>query len=237
MKSDYSDSNYTKIDNTLIETLRRIRIPGEAAQVFWSVFRKTCSFRKQEDWISLSQFSEATGLSKPHVINALKKLLAQHIITKKDNSLTNRGNADTVRYSINRDYDSWVPFPKKIILPKKEMPVTQKGNAALSNSVPTKEIITKDNITKSNIAVNPAKIAEFTTLYNELCPFGTKALAMSPRRQAQIRRALHQHPDAGMVARYYGWQGSQIGVSKGRDSAIGRPSPVQDDNRFPDQRA
>ena len=57
----------TEIANAILEALARTRIPGEAGQVVYFLFRKIYGWHKTEDQISLSQFCEATGLTKVHV--------------------------------------------------------------------------------------------------------------------------------------------------------------------------
>lgn len=128
---------YIRISTELFEQLCRIRISGEARQVFDTLIRKTYGFQKKEDQVSLGQFAISTGLKRPTVAKAIKKLIIMNLVTKKDNSI----------YFINKDYDSWKPIPKKItLLPKKVRNHTQKGNRVLPKKVHTIDTITIDNI-------------------------------------------------------------------------------------------
>ena len=138
---------FTKVSTEILENLCKIRISGEAMQVLLSIISKTWRYQKKEDWISLSQFSEMTGMSKVHVCRAINKLISMNIITKKGNSFTQKGNAWGATYSIQKDYDKWKPLPKKVTLPKKVIGVTQKGKEPLPKKVPTIDNYTKDNIT------------------------------------------------------------------------------------------
>lgn len=131
------ENGFTQIANELIEQFARIRIPGEAMQVFWVMLRKIYGFHKKSDPIALSQIVAATGLSKIAVCKAVKKLIELNLITKK-------GNKIAAEYAINKHFDTWNPLPKKVTLPKKVICVTKKGNLPLPKKVTTKENITKE---------------------------------------------------------------------------------------------
>ncbi|HDY68615.1 MAG TPA: hypothetical protein ENH85_12610 [Candidatus Scalindua sp.] len=109
MASPQKEHGYTMIANELMEALAKTRIAGEARQTLDTIIRKTYGFNKKEDAISLSQFSAITKLRKPTVVRALRKLLSMNIITKKDNDIANI-------YSFNKDFDSWEPLSKKIMI-------------------------------------------------------------------------------------------------------------------------
>ena len=132
-----TENCFTQIANELIEQFARIRIPGEAMQVFWVMLRKIYGFHKKSDPIALSQIVAATGLSKVAVCKAIKKLIELNLITKK-------GNKIAAEYAINKHFDTWNPLPKKVTLPKKVKDITQKGNPPLPKKDTTKETITKE---------------------------------------------------------------------------------------------
>lgn len=106
MANPQCENGYTKTANELLEALARIRVPGEARQVLDTILRKTYGFGKKEDAISLSQFHLATGLSKSHICDALKKLKAMNLITENGNDIAKK-------YSIIKDFDQWKPLLKK----------------------------------------------------------------------------------------------------------------------------
>lgn len=150
MANPQREDGYTAIANSIMDALCKIRIPGEARQVFDVVFRKTYGWNKREDAISLSQFCESTGLNKPHVVVALDKLKSMNLITEKGNAITEKGNSICKVYEINKDFELWKPLPKKVMqYPKKVKVVTEKGNASLPFSGTTKDTATKDTITKT----------------------------------------------------------------------------------------
>lgn len=149
MVSPQCENGYTRIANEILEALARIRIPGEARQVFDTILRKTYGFGKKEDGISLSQFVLSTSLLKNHICDSINKLKKMNLITQKDNDIASV-------YSINKDYTSWKPLPKKVTLPKKVITITEKGNESLPKKVHTidknKETITKEIVLPSIIS-------------------------------------------------------------------------------------
>jgi phage replication O-like protein O len=150
-KPQLENEGYFQISRELQKELCKIRISGQERQVLDAIIFKTYGFGKKTDWISLSQFVELTGLIKPHIIRAIKKLLDKNIITKIGNGYKNI-------YGINKYYTTWKPLPKMITLPKKITTITnidndhyQNWQQPLPKLIPTLNNITLNNITKKNI--------------------------------------------------------------------------------------
>ena len=130
MASPQLENGYTSIANKTIEALARIRISGEEMQVLWVILRKTYGWHKKEDEIPLSQFALMTGVKKPNIIRAIKKLLSKKIIVIKND------NGNPLKYRFNKDFDAWKPLSKKITVIKKD-------NKSLSILLPSKETVQK----------------------------------------------------------------------------------------------
>jgi phage replication O-like protein O len=130
------ENGYLKLANELVEAYTRSRIPGEAMQCLWVIIRKTYGFGKLEDNISISQFSEFTGLKRQHAHRGISKLVELNLITKKDDKYISN-------YCINKDYSTWNLSPKKVTVPKKVTKCPQKGNESVPKKVNTKESIKK----------------------------------------------------------------------------------------------
>lgn len=140
--SPQTENGYTAIANELLEALGRINVSGAEMQVFLVILRKTYGFKKKEDYISLSQFTLATGMQKPNVCRALSKLITKNMIIKID-------KASPIKYRIQKDYTTWTPLSKLIRLSKQIMSVIHIDNKSLSKQMPTKESKdTKETITK-----------------------------------------------------------------------------------------
>ena len=134
MANPQKENGYTPIAHEIMEAFSRTRIPGECRQILDFVLRKTYGWDKKGDTISLSQFCEATKLSKSHICRGINKLIEMNVITKKGNAqslFTKKGNDIIPVYCFQKDYDKWRTLPKKVTLPKKATHVTQKGNCTL----------------------------------------------------------------------------------------------------------
>lgn len=82
MANPQIENGYTRISNEILEALARIRIPGEAMQIFLVIIRKIYGFQKKKDVIALSQFCLATGIQKPNVVRAIKQLQTMNLVIK-----------------------------------------------------------------------------------------------------------------------------------------------------------
>lgn len=154
MANPQCENGYIKFASELWEALCRIRIPGEARQVFDFIARKTYGYNKKEDAISLSQFVLATGMDKANVCHALSKLKKMNLIAQKGNSIANV-------YSIIKDYGAWKALPKKTTLPKKAIIVAQKHNQPLPKTPPTIDNNTQKTIIKDIPPISPKVEIEF----------------------------------------------------------------------------
>lgn len=145
MANPQTEDGYTRIANELLEALSGIRISGEARQILDVILRKTYGFGKKEDKISISQFCTMTKMGDVPVCRGIKKLIDMALITKKDNEIANI-------YSINKDFSSWKPLPKKITIIKKDNQRYQKSKSSLSKKIDTKETLTKETLTKEIVS-------------------------------------------------------------------------------------
>ena len=182
-----TEDGFTRIANELMDALARTRISGEARQVLDAIIRKTYGWQKTSDDISLSQFMLITGLKKPTVCKAIKKLVSMNIIVKKGCAatlFTKQGKAITSTYSVQKNHKFWKPLPKKETLrhvtqkdnhvsskedelPKKIIlcdvaqkgnDVTKKGNFTLPKKIPTIESLKKTSFSPDSVEYGLAKL-------------------------------------------------------------------------------
>jgi len=172
MANPQLENGYTSIANDIMDALCRIRIPGEEMQILNAILRKTYGWGKKFDCISLSQFQEITSMNKPHIIQAIKGLLLKKVII-----VTEKGNEPAKVYGINKDYEQWIPLPKKVTLPKKVIGITEKGNKSLLKTVPTKT--NKTTITKTIPPIAPQESFELP----EWIPLKTWAAYIAVRQK------------------------------------------------------
>jgi len=124
---------FTKIPNRVLAGLMSSQSFCEKTRVFHAILRKTSGWHKEEDWIALSQFENLTGMIKPNVCRALRKLQKENIILK-------RGN----KYRINENSSRWEALSKRTPIIKTDNSDYPDGQSSLSNSIPTKETVTKN---------------------------------------------------------------------------------------------
>ena len=146
------EDGYTRIANELLDAIISNRIPGEQMQCFLFILRKTYGYQKKEDMIALSQFVEASGMSKAHICRSLKTLEEKNLIVAK------KGNRITTTYCVNKNYKLWEALPKKVTLPKMEMPVAKNGNETLPKMGHTKE---KKETLQKKIYIVPCSLQEW----------------------------------------------------------------------------
>jgi len=98
MASPQKENGFTPIANEILEKLVNTALLGSEFQILYCIIRKTYGFQKKNDWISLTQFESATGLSRPTVVKSLKNLVSRNMIMKSDKCY----------YSFNKNWESWV---------------------------------------------------------------------------------------------------------------------------------
>ncbi len=138
-----SAGNFTRTPNDLLDGMARIRMSSAESRVFLVIIRQTLGFRKEWDWIALSQFIEKTGMNKQQVSKAIKLLQRRHMVIKRDKNL-----------SINLICSQWKQLPKGTNTHWKSSKGTKEAverhNQESSNGTPTKETNTKEKNTKEN---------------------------------------------------------------------------------------
>lgn len=74
------DGNWSKVHNDIWESLAKTPLTGGEFRCLMFLFRKTYGFKKKEDKISLSQWSEGTGMKRQNVWVLLQSLIARKVI-------------------------------------------------------------------------------------------------------------------------------------------------------------
>lgn len=158
MANPQKENGHIDIANEIAEYLSRFRISGEEHQILWTIWRKTYGWHKKEDSISLSQFFLSTGMKKPSIIRAIKKLEDKNIISKRANNIA-------YIYRFNKDFDTWKPLAKRLTVSKRANVVSKRANKSLAKELPTKENYTKETITKE-ITKQPAVADSVNQVFN-----------------------------------------------------------------------
>jgi phage replication O-like protein O len=77
------EDGYTRIANDILDALSKMKLNGREFRVCLALIRKTYGWGKKEDEISLSQFADATGISRNHIQEILSDLTRRKIVTRK----------------------------------------------------------------------------------------------------------------------------------------------------------
>jgi phage replication O-like protein O len=182
MANPQIEEGYVRIATEIQDAFCRTRIPGEERQVLDVIIRKTYGWNKCEDTISLSQFTEITGLAKQHVARSIKSLLSKKIIT-----VTKNGDNKPQVFKLNKNHEEWRVSPKKVTSPFLVKGVTNNGDRCVTNNGDNKRqyinTITKDNylylnkvaITKNGDTFGAEALRLAELLYSEIITQNSKS--------------------------------------------------------------
>jgi len=104
------ENGFTRIANEILDELCKIKLTSYQTRVLLYIFRKTYGYNKKEDWISVNQIAEATGIRQTHVSRAKKELLFRKIIRLND-----------IKIAFQKDSSLWIDMP--IQVNKKASPI------------------------------------------------------------------------------------------------------------------
>lgn len=105
MASPQLENGYIRIANEITQQLVKTPLLGAEFQIILFVISKTYGFNKKKDWISLTQFENGTGLSRPTVVKALKNLVIKNLLIK----------SEKFEFTFNKDWEKWVVNPPLLV--------------------------------------------------------------------------------------------------------------------------
>ena len=97
------EEGFTKIPNKILEVLPQLKLTVYELKVILVIIRKTNGWNKEADWISLSQFYEATGILKPNISRSLKNLEQRNIIIRNNRQI-----------GLQINVDKWIQKPQRL---------------------------------------------------------------------------------------------------------------------------
>ncbi len=146
------EDGYSPISNEILLQLCKKNLSSYQTRVLFFLFRKTYGYQKKEDWISNSQFVEATGIRPSHVSRAVSELLLMNIVTKRGNKI-----------AFQKDSRLWKELPigvKRHDVTNRGNTVTNRGNT-VTNRGTHKRNYTKETIQKK-YTLSSKKISEIS---------------------------------------------------------------------------
>ena len=154
-----------QIASDVFLALAMAKLSGGEYQIILFIIDKTWGFNKLSDSITYSQIAKATKLTRPAIINNIKKLEKKRILVV--NRKVVKGSLPVNEYLFNKHYDTWLDetgkvmftssdielIQKEVKLVKQSLPIqAQTGKVSkqklVKQSLPTKEIYTKENNNK-----------------------------------------------------------------------------------------
>jgi len=135
---DFFVSNFTKIENTILEAMVVSDLTGVEIRCLLFIIRKINGFHKESDYIAITQFTNAQIASRRGIIKALDRLQAKKIILKLKKG-SNKGDMNL--WATNKNIDEWelVNYSKLPLVNNNAPPSALPGKKLVNHSAPTKE--------------------------------------------------------------------------------------------------
>lgn len=127
-----TDNGYYRIANEIGEALARTDLSGGARRILDVIMRRTWGYNKKADWIALSQFEDATGMTRKSVCRLIKEIEDRGVIVSKR-------TLGRTEYGINKHFSQWKASVQT------DTTSVQNGNHLVSKRTHTKDNLTKDN--------------------------------------------------------------------------------------------
>ena len=105
MANPQAENGHIDIANEIAEQLAKTQLSGYESRILWVLWRKTYGWHKKSDKISITQFVEATNISRRHVHATLKRLVSRNLITENSNDFI-------TGWMFQKDYNQWQPVTK-----------------------------------------------------------------------------------------------------------------------------
>jgi len=179
MNTPQLENGYTKIANEILEKLSTINLSSYQTRVLFFIFRKTYGYGKKEDWMSVSQIVEATGIHKAHVSRTKKELIMRKIVTSNGNKI-----------AFQKDSRLWCELPKQVTVTSRGNKVTSTGQKVTNSGqkLPV-QADTKDNIQK---IITKDKVNGLIPLFEEVNPSYKQLFGNTTQRSA-LKRLIDKY--------------------------------------------
>ena len=195
------ENGFTGIANEIVEAMSRTYLTSYETRILWVIFRKTYGWDKKEDWVSISQFVELTGIHRSHVSRSLRLLVLRNIVTKRGNKI-----------SFNKYWSQWKELPNGATdhstVTKRGPSVTKRGTGELPNGAYTKETPTKETITTERATKEDRELAELLMAIQ--CRHNPAFLSKYSSEEKRVRAVESWAGDIEKLRRLDGATGVQI---------------------------
>lgn len=192
----YQGPNYTQVPNEFFDDqLAEIESVAEL-KVTLQVMRQTVGFHRESKWLTVSRLMELTGLSKPSVIDGIKRALARGTVLRREKD--GKNHFSLAVKTLNPDKEDGgkesLPEPVKKVNPRKETP--RKESSSL-----------EANASKSGEAQAPSPEPEVAPQGKEKAQspgaFGVKELVDRVEAARKRGAPIHDPPELGNYGRFF----------------------------------
>jgi len=166
MPNPQRENGHIDIANEIAEALAKTQLSGYESRVLWVLWRKTYGWHKKKDRISVSQFSQATGIPRRHIHKTLQRLVERNIVTKN-------GNSFITRWAFQKNYSKWKVVTKignkSKPLPISTATVTENGNKLVTENGAHKRKERK-NTKERKIQAQASEVDNLIQIYKDTYP-------------------------------------------------------------------
>lgn len=166
MPNPQAENGHIDIANEIAEALAKTQLSGYESRVLWVLWRKTYGWHKRSDRISISQFSQATGIPRRHIHKTLKRLVDRNIVTKNCNSFI-------TKWAFQKDYSKW-KLVTKISNKPKPLPISTATVTENSNKLVTENGAHKrkerKNTKEKKIQTQGSEVDNLIQIYKDTYP-------------------------------------------------------------------
>lgn len=180
--------NWSRIHNLILEQLAKADLNGREAKCLFFLLRMTYGKQQKHHEISLTLWTEGTGIDKRHVKPVIDKLIARNIIQRAEGK---QGRGHTAIYGFNKYFEDWdkpekvpstVPFEK---VPPEVPFIEEKVPSTVPEKVPSTVPIKERTAESSLLAAESEDAKNLMILaYQTVCKLGP------PMREPKGRAAL-----------------------------------------------
>jgi len=159
-----------QIASDVFLALTMAKLSGGEYQIILFIIDKTWGFNKLSDSITYSQIAKATKLTRPAIINNIKKLEKKRILVV--NRKVVKGSLPVNEYLFNKHYDTWLDETGKVMFTSSDIELIQKEVKLVKQSLPIQAQtgkVSKQKLVKQSLPTKEIYTKEINNINNNIC--------------------------------------------------------------------
>ncbi|XWN37307.1 MAG: replication protein [Balneola sp.] len=178
---------YTKVPNVILDYFMQC-LTGAELTIMIFICRKTIGFQKKVDRIAYSTFVEGTGLTKPTIAMALKKLVTKQLIIKNESTTPHSYSLNEESIQIFEKLRRQVKNSSSGIVIKPTL--VKNSNSLLVKELNTQKKTLKENEIKSTTTISDENYTKVCSYWNKL--FGNSLNTNDLNLESIIKSAMQE---------------------------------------------